>query len=43
MNVAGDFQIVISNQNYAGNDSSTGTIVNDQIDILAITWTGYTE
>ena len=43
MNVAGDFQIVISNQNYAGNDSSTGTIVNDQIDILAITWTGYSE
>ena len=43
MNVAGDFQIVISNQNYVGNDSSTGTIVNDQIDILAITWTGYSE
>ena len=43
MNVAGDFQIVISNQNYTGNDSSTGTIVNDQIDILAITWTGYSE
>lgn len=43
MNVAGDFQIVISNQNYVGNDSSSGTIVNDQIDILAITWTGYSE
>ena len=43
MNVAGDFQIVISNQNYAGNDSSNGTITNDQIDILAITWTGYSE
>lgn len=43
MNVAGDFQIVISNQNYTGNDSSSGTIVNDQIDILAITWTGYSE
>ncbi len=43
MNVAGTFKIVISNQNYVANDSADGIIQADDINVLGVTWTGYSE
>ena len=43
MNVAGDFVVVIRNQNYEANDSSTGTLVADTMFVIDVDWTGYTE
>ena len=43
MNVAGDFKIVISNQNYVANDSADGIIQADDINVIAVNWTGYSE
>ena len=44
MNVAGDFVIVIRNQNYEANDdSSTGSLVADQMFVIDVDWTGYSE
>lgn len=43
-NLAGDFQVVITNQNYKGNDNATtGTMVSDNIFIIEVSWTGYPE
>lgn len=43
MNVAGDFVVVIHNQNYEANDNSTGTTVNDTMFVIDVDWTGYSE
>ena len=43
MNVAGDFVVVIRNQNYEANDSSTGTLVADTMFVIDVDWTGYSE
>ena len=43
MNVAGTFKIVISNQNYEDNDSADGIIQADDIYVLGVSWTGYSE
>ena len=44
MNVAGDFVVVIRNQNYEANDdSSTGSLVADQMFVIDVDWTGYSE
>lgn len=43
MNVAGDFVVVIHNQNYEANDNSTGTMVNDTMFVIDVDWTGYSE
>lgn len=43
MNVAGDFVVVIRNQNYEANDSSTGTLVVDTMFVIDVDWTGYSE
>ena len=42
MNVAGDFVVVIRNQNYEANDDSTN-IVHDPIFVIDVDWTGYSE
>ena len=43
MNVAGTFKIVISNHNYEDNDSADGIIQADDIYVLGVSWTGYSE
>ena len=43
MNVAGDFVVVIRNQNYEANDRSTGTLVADTMFVIDVDWTGYSE
>ena len=43
MNVAGDFVVVIRNQNYEANDSSTGSLVADTMFVIDVDWTGYSE
>ena len=44
MNVAGDFVVVIRNQNYEANDSNSSTgLVADPMFVIDVDWTGYSE
>ena len=42
MNVAGDFVVVITNQNYEANDTQTSD-ASDTMFVIDVDWTGYTE
>ena len=42
MNVAGDFVVVITNQNYEANDTQTSN-ASDTMFVIDVDWTGYSE
>ena len=42
MNVAGDFVVVITNQNYEANDTQTSD-ASDTMFVIDVDWTGYSE